>query len=110
MPLLTPEEKALPPKERRALRKQRRLEKWPDTDGRPPWVLHAGEVLKAIALEAVRFAAQTVVGAGREKHDVAVARVLDRMGVNGKAGELVTNLASEAVWDAFESMEGEIDE
>lgn len=92
---------------KRAARRARRLEKWPDTNGRPPWVLDAGEVLKAIAIEAVKFAAETVIGSGRQKHDVAVSRVLNRMGADGRTGELVTNLASEAVWRAFEHIDGD---
>lgn len=90
---------------KRAARRARRLAKWPDTDGVPPWVPKAGETLKVLAREAVKFAATLALEGGRAKHDAAVARVLDSVGATGRAGDMATNLASEAVWRAFEELE-----
>ena len=105
MPLLTPEERRrLTPQEKKALRKQRRLERWPETDGRPPWVRKATLALKSLAFEAVIWAADQHLAGGRERHDAAVKRVTDRAGItNGFATELV----AEAVWRAFRSLEDE---
>jgi hypothetical protein len=98
------EERAL----RRAERKAKRLRKYPDTDGVPPWVLAARErvadaakVLARAAIEAVKMAAKEAIS-GALKSNQAAAAVMLATGVDEDA-------AIDAVFDAFERMERDND-
>jgi len=86
MSLLTDEEKQLPRDEKRALRKQRRHEKWGGPV--PPWVVRVADVTKTIAqkatvilvtaaTEAVKAAAVATLSGGKARHEFAVDRLLE---------------------------------
>lgn len=84
---LTPTERKLPRPERRALRQARKLERWPDTNGRPPWLVRAegvllrvsrevAEVLVRAATVAVLQAATAIAAGGQVRHELALAALL----------------------------------
>ena len=111
---LTPEERELPRDERRKLRQARKRERWPDTDGRPPWVVRTGTVLRAlaqdaavalviIAREAVLAAAGAALSGGRARHDLAVERVLEA--ARDRAIVVGREQAGELVYETFSALE-----
>lgn len=94
---------------RKAARKAKRLARWPDTDGVPYFVPKAKATLKSAAIAGVKFVVGLALEGGKAKHNAAVGHALSTLGAKGKAGDFVTNMVSEAVWDAFEDMEGDDD-
>ncbi len=85
--LLTPAERELPREERRALRRARKLEKWPDTNGRPPWLVRTEGVLSRLGQRAILIianaagtavlnAAAATLAGGQARHEFAVAALV----------------------------------
>lgn len=108
------ERRSLDASERRALRKVRALERWPDTDGRPPWLVATGDALANLAQKAAiilaRAAAAAVLGAARStieggeaKHEFAVDALLRSAGDN--AITLGRAEASGLIADTFEALD-----
>jgi hypothetical protein len=101
MAWLSPEEReSLTRPERRALRQRRKLERWPETGGRPPWLVRAEGVLVRVAqrativlirasVAAVKAAAVAVLSGGRARHEFAVSALL------AAASEVAIELARE---------------
>jgi hypothetical protein len=114
-PLLTKDERTSLDKEGRvALRRKRRLEKWPDTDGQPPWKAKAEKALADLAEEAVKWAAREILGNGQDRHIAAVARLMTRAGLGGpfamSAASMAIGVAFELVIDLLDADdEGELE-
>lgn len=110
MPLLSEEErKTLTPEARRVLRKIRKRAKW--GQDHPPWLDDVADLARAIApllkdlaREGVRLAAQMALSNGRERHNSAVEHVLRGL------PDIAQDRAAEAVWRAYEDLaeDGEI--
>ena len=99
-----------------ALRRTRKLERWPNTNGRPPWLVRAEGVLLRVsqraalilgraALAAVVDAAAGSLVGGQLRHEFAVAALV------GTAAAYAIDLAKEdaagLVEDAYELLDDE---
>lgn len=115
--MLTKEERRnLTRPERKALRRERALLRWPDTDGRPPWLVRAEGVLLRVsqrvavvlvsaASTAVLDAATSTLRGGQLRHEFAVASLLAAAGAH--AVNLGTKEAAGLVEDAYQVLDDE---
>ena len=124
---LTKEERqSLSREDQKALRKERQLVRWPDTDGMPPWKVKLAAVLDDVgdgvvlfaqraaivlvkaALGAVKEAALSTLAGGEAKHEFAVDRLLEAAGDH--ALRLGRDEAASMIVDAFDVLDsaGEI--
>lgn len=114
---LTKEERrTLSPEERQALRRERKLAKWPDTNGKPPWIGELGDVLESFAqrasivlikaaMEAVKAAALSSLSGGQARHNFAVDRLLEA--TKEAAEPLLREEAASLIADAYDVLDEE---
>ena len=112
--LTAEERKTLTPDEKRDLRQERKADL---RAGRPPWLkaataklgeltLDALELLFGLAVDAVEDAARSQLAKGRDKHDLAVSRVVEGAGLHGLGADVTEELAGELVWRAYREIAG----